>query len=88
MEITRHARTRMQQRGILSDDIHCLVRYGRTEYDHHGSRILYLDKAGRERISVRLGSRLAERLCRLYAVLGHDGALVTVGHRHHRIRRH
>jgi hypothetical protein len=87
MEFTRHAQARMQQRGIRDTDVHYLLNYGKIEYDHHGSRVLYLDHAARRRIGAAAGSRAAERMSGLYAVVASDGAVLTVGHRTRRIRR-
>ncbi|KPK48397.1 MAG: hypothetical protein AMS22_15435 [Thiotrichales bacterium SG8_50] len=88
MDLTHHAVERMQQRGIARAELDCLLRYGRPEYDHHGGRIFFVDKSSRRRLAAHFGSRLAERVGRLYAVVGHDGAVLTVGHRFHRIKRH
>ena len=86
MEITQHALARMQQRGIRPTDVDCLLRFGRSEYDHHGGEILYVDKQARRRISAFLGERSAERLGDVYAVVAIDGVVLTVGHRTHRIK--
>lgn len=88
MKLTHHAQARMQQRGIRSDEVDCLLRFGRTEYDHHGSRVLYFDRGALKGMAARLGGRTADRLGGLYAVVGGDGAVLTVGHRTRRIRRH
>ena len=88
MKLTHHAQVRMQQRGIRPDAVDCLVRYGRVEYDHHGSRVLYFDHGAQRGLSARFGGRTADRLGRLYAVVGNDGAVLTVGHRTRRIWRH
>ena len=86
MEITQHALARMQQRGIRPTDVECLLRFGRSEYDHHGGQILYVDKNARRRITAFLGARSAERLGDVYAVLAMDGVVLTVGHRTQRIK--
>ena len=87
MEFTRHAHARMQQRGIRDTDVHYLMNFGKIEYDHHGSRVLYLDHAARRRIGATVGTKTAERMSGLYAVVASDGAVLTVGHRTRRIRR-
>lgn len=57
MKFTHHAQVRMQQRGIRTTEVDCLLRYGRAEYDHHGSRVLYFDRAALRRIADRFGGR-------------------------------
>jgi len=86
--LTHHARARMQQRGIGPEALECLLECGREAFDHRGGVILYLDKAARRRIAREEGRApaAAERLD-LYAVLGDDGRVRTVGHRYRRIPR-
>jgi len=89
--LSTHAAARMQQRGIGPDAVELLFRYGREQHDHHGGTILYFDKAARERLSRELDPealRMLRAKLRIYAVLGHTGNVITVGHRHERIRRH
>ena len=45
--LSQHAVTRMQQRGIPRIALECLLEYGRLQYDHHGAAIVFLDKAAR-----------------------------------------
>lgn len=74
---TEHARTRMQQRGIPPAAIEALLDDGRSASAGRGCEVLFFDKAaGKDR-----------RYRRTYAVLGRDGAVVTVGHRYRRIPR-
>lgn len=91
MELTRHARVRMQQRGIDAEVVEDLLSYGRTVHDHHGAEIVFFDHASRRRLAEEQGEevirRLGERLT-AYAVIGSDGKVRTVGHRIRRIRRH
>jgi hypothetical protein len=86
---TEHARTRMQQRGISPAAIEVLLSYGRSSHDHRGCEVVYFDKPARAQLARDNPSaaREAERLCRTYAVVGSDGAVVTVGHRFRRIPR-
>lgn len=86
--ITRHAQARMQQRAIRADALECLLEYGREAFDHRGGVILYLDKAARRRIARdgALGQSASKKLD-LYAILGDDGRVRTVGHRYRRILR-
>jgi hypothetical protein len=72
--ITAHARARMQQRGIRAQALEAL---------------LDLDKKTRQRLggTDQAVARAVGRLCCTYAILGADGAVVTVGHRYRRIPR-
>ena len=72
---THHARTRMQQRGIPAAAIEALLDYGRSAPAGRGCEVLFFDKA----------TAKGRRFRRTYAVLGCDGAIVTVGHRYRRV---
>ena len=88
--LSRHARARMQQRGISQAALFCLLDYGREAHEHDGSVTLYFDKTARRRLERDAGPdsrKQLARLRRLYAVLGGDGGVVTVGHRYRRVRR-
>ena len=74
---THHARTRMQQRGIPTAEIEALLDYGRSTPAGRGCEVLFFDRA----------SGQGRRFRRTYAVLGRDGAVLTVGHRYRRIPR-
>jgi hypothetical protein len=82
---TEHARTRMQQRGIPAAAVDLLIDYGKSAPAGEGCELVFFDKAARARLARDHPS--AERLCRTYAVVGSDGAVVTVGHRYRRIPR-
>jgi hypothetical protein len=86
---TEHARTRMQQRGIPAAAVDLLIDYGKSAPAGEGCELVFFDKAARARLARDNPSaaREAERLCRTYAVVGSDGAVVTVGHRYRRIPR-
>jgi hypothetical protein len=88
--LTQHAKTRMQQRGIPESALECLLDYGRFQYDHRGAAIVFLDKAARRRLAREQGSqplRQLEKHLDAYAVVGIDGTVKTVGHRYKRIPR-
>ncbi len=88
--LTRHARVRMQQRGIGADVLEDLLAYGRAMHDHHGAEIVFFDRAARRRLAEEQGEetirRLGKRLS-AYAIIGADGKVRTVGHRIRRIQR-
>jgi hypothetical protein len=87
--LTQHARARMQQRGIAPVMLDRLLDYGRERHDHHGAVVVMLDKRARRRLA-RAGAPGPDldRLRGVYLVLGHDGAVYTVGHRRRRFRNH
>ena len=85
---SRHARVRLQQRGISPAALDRLLAYGSEIHDHHGAVTVFFDKAARRRLERDAGTRKEiARLLRLYAVLGGDGEIVTAGHRFRRINR-
>ena len=88
--LSTHARTRMQQRGISQAALSCLLDYGREAHGHDGRTTLYFDKTARRRLERDAGPAARKqiaRLVRLYAVMGGDGGVVTVGHRYRRLNR-
>jgi hypothetical protein len=90
LPMTHHATRRVQQRGIPEDVLPLLMRFGAHEYDKHGARLVYLTHKSRQRLRRTLGAEAYGRLepaLDVYAVVGADGAIVTVGHRTHRINR-
>ena len=86
--LTRHARARMQQRGIPSMQVEHLLDFGRELHDRHGCVIVYFDRAARKRAERAGASRVdLDRLAGVYAVMA-GGVVATVGHRYRRLRRH
>ncbi len=90
LPLSRHARARMQQRGISRRALDRLLDWGREAHAGHGSTIVYFDRSAHKRAGLALpGCRRPELDClrRLYAVLSSEGDVVTVGHRYRRIGR-
>ena len=90
LNLTNHAQARLQQRGISSHILDCLLQYGRKVHDHRGGEIIYFDHQTRERLRSQAGSKqykTIESKLDAYAVISCDGAVVTVGHRTKRINR-
>ena len=88
--LTQHAQARMQQRGITLTTLNSLLDYGVQSHDHRGATIVYFNKKARTRLlrdSGRAAYRVVEKQLNAYAVVGNDGAVVTVGHRDKRIPR-
>ncbi len=91
LQITDHARTRLQQRGVSLTVLDCLFAYGKMAHDHHGAEILFFDHCAKKQVRRNYGEREFKHLeskLDAYAVIGSDGAVVTVGHRTKRIKRH
>ena len=88
--LSGHARSRMQQRGISPRALFCLLEYGREAHGHDGRVTIYFDKAARRRLQREAqgdARKQMSQFTRLYAVVGSDGGVVTVGHRYRRINR-
>jgi len=91
MNLTRHARQRMQQRGIPRQAIDYVLAYGRVSHDHHGGCVVWLDRRSKARIRREEGPGEIRRLDKhlnAYAVTDTEGAVLTVGHRYRRIRQY
>ena len=91
MNLTQHARQRMQQRGIPQQAIDYVLSYGRVSHHHHGACVVWLDKRSRARLGREAGQQVIRKLEKhldAYVVTDTDGTVVTVGHRYRRIRRH
>ena len=91
MNLTRHAESRMQQRGISRQALDYLLAYGRESYDHRGCQIFWFDKRARQRVCDEQGCEVMSRLeksLNTFAVITLGGTIITVGHRHKKIWRH
>ena len=91
MNLSIHAQQRMQQRGISLKAVNYLLAYGRVSHDHHGGRVVWLDKRSRARLEAEEGQRVLrgmDKCLNAYVVTDTDGTVVTVGHRYRRIKRH
>lgn len=87
--LTRHARARMQQRGIRPDVLEALLDFGHEIPAGDGCGLLFFDKRSRARLARAnaVAAAEAERICKSYAIVGSDGTVITVGHRYRRIAR-
>jgi len=84
LPMTHHATRRLRQRGISEDVLPLLMRYGAHEYDKRGARVVYLTHKSRQRLRRMLGAETYGQLeptLDVYAALGGDGTVLTVGHR-------
>jgi hypothetical protein len=91
MQLSLHARQRMQQRGISRQALDYVLAYGRVSHDHHGGCVVWLDRRARAQIAREAGREVLRRLDKhlnAYAVMDPDGTVLTVGHRYRRVLRH
>lgn len=90
MNLTKHASARGQQRAIPPMLIDLLIQFGSAEKAGSGATKMFFDKASRRQVHAYAGplARLLDEHLDLYAVIGEDGQVITVGHRLDRIRRH
>lgn len=88
--LTKHAHARSQQRSIPPLMIDLLLQLGATEKALGGVSKMFFDKASRRRLHAYAGplASLLEQHLDIYAVVGDDQKIITVGHRSERIRRH
>lgn len=91
IQLTKHATSRQQQRGIPPLIMEWLTSFGTTCHDHHGAEILYFDKSSRKALAKSVGEEVVSRLSGLldaYAVVSGSGTIITVGHRFKRVKEH
>ena len=91
IQLTDHARARLQQRGIPEPVLECLLTYGRKVHDHMGGELVFFDHNSRNRLRRMQGEAAFKKLeakLDAYAVVADDGVVLTVGHRTKRINRH
>ena len=83
-QLTTHANTRLQQRGIPPWFLNLLLTHGKAIHDGHGAGIKTVNKTVRERLKSVLPREryaAAERYFDVYAVVTNDNWVVTAGHR-------
>lgn len=87
---SRHGAARAQQRGICPLVIDLLMQFGATEPSGDGATKFFFNKSARKKLAIYAGSLsgLLQEYMDVYAVIGANDTLVTVGHRQKRIQRH
>ena len=82
VRLTQHARVRSAQRALPEFMVDLLLRYGEARPQKGGSEILQFSHGTDRWLRQQLVHALAHWDSRrnTYAVLGRDGAVVTVGH--------
>jgi hypothetical protein len=90
MNMTRHASIRSQQRAIPPIMIDLLLQFGKSESAGAGVAKMFFDRQARKRVAAYAGplASLLDAHMDLYAVVGLDMQVITVGHRLERIHRH
>ncbi len=91
LHLTRHASTRLQQRGIPPWFLGMLVEHGATHHDKHGALLKSVTKATRRRLQAVLPAKQyaqAERWFGVYAVVSPGDVVVTAAHRTRRRHMH
>jgi hypothetical protein len=82
---TTHASLRLQQRAIPVFIVDLLERFGSEERCGKADR-LFFDKKAIKRLKQHFGGarglRLIDRWLGVYAVIGDNGRVVTIAHRH------
>ena len=89
LPLSRHARTRMQQRSIPPIIVASIWEYG-CNMRHDGASVYFLNREARNRLKRHIGARpYAQMENRLdaYVVVSDDGTIVTVGWRYKRFKR-
>jgi hypothetical protein len=84
MNMTKHARTRSQQRAIPPLIIEWLCKYGRRLKGMNGTTVCFFDRESRRYLASEVGHVVVRRLSDMmdtYLVLSGD-SIVTLGHRY------
>jgi hypothetical protein len=87
VELSRHASTRCQQRGIPPLIREWLQEFG-SEVVSHGATKRYFDHRAKKRLAAAVGAQVVDRLgglLNVYIVEGEE-QVVTAGHRTRRIK--
>ena len=84
LNLTKHAKVRMQQRRIDPLTVDLLLRYGTEEHDHRGAIRLFFNNSSRKDLRKHIGRQTYKRLehCWDAYCVESDGQIVTVGWRY------
>ena len=58
IQLTEHARSRLQQRGIPALVLDCLLAYGRKVHDHRGGEVIFFDHHSRAQLRCDRGDAI------------------------------
>lgn len=88
LAFTRHAETRLNQRGVPPFVVELLDRFGAVRRSC-GAEKIYFDKKSEKALRKYFGGarglRMIEPFLNVYAVFSEDGAVITVGHLQKRV---
>ena len=89
-KMTQHAQARTQQRAIPPMLVDLLLQFGTSEPAGNGASKVFFDKEARRHVKTYAGplAPFINEYMDVYAVVSSDDAVITVGHRTDRIRRH
>ena len=90
MKLSKHARKRLQQRGIPRDAVDLLAAYGAVDHQC-GAELFFFDKSSRRWMIRDLGRealRGMEKVLNAYMVVAEGRVIATVGYRYQRVIRH
>jgi len=88
MNLTKHARTRLQQRAIPPLIIEWLCKYGCRLKGKNGTTVCFFDRESRRCLASEVGHVVVRRLSDMmdtYLVMSGD-SIVTIGHRYKPLR--
>jgi hypothetical protein len=88
MNLTKHAQTRLEQRGISPIIIDWLEQYGAIE-PQEGAELIYFNHRSLKRLASYTGgfSNKIDKLKKVYLVRGSNGRIITTGYRNESIQR-
>jgi hypothetical protein len=81
MQLTQHARARMQQRAVNETVLELLYTHGRHVERGKTGSIIHFDRRARDLIRQNKEYAQIEQKLNAYIVESSDGSILTVGHR-------
>ena len=91
INLTQHAKARMQQRAISADLLEMLLEFGEIKFNGRGTEIVTFPKRVIKKLKTELPHQSfvsIEKHLNVYTVLSNDDALITVGHRTKHLKMH
>ncbi|MBI0537730.1 hypothetical protein D9599_19395 [Roseomonas sp. KE2513] len=89
--LTQHAARRAAERSLPADVLEWLLDLGARVPAGHGAELVRFDRRARASLASYLGRQayrdIESKLAKTYAIVGADGAVITVGHRTRRLPR-
>lgn len=89
MSLSKHAKKRLQQRGISEEFVDVLIDFGFEKHARYGAKIIYLRQREQQMVRCFLGQAgFPNHYQNAYVVVNQDGCVITVGHRYRRVKHH